>query len=68
MGIVDGKHLLITGVLTDASLAFGVARLAQQEGAEVILTGVGRGLSLTQRVAKKLPRPAEVLEFDVTVP
>ena len=68
MGLLDGKHILVTGVLTDASLAFGVAKLAQEEGAEVVLTGVGRGLSLTQRVARKLPQPADVLEFDVTVP
>ena len=66
MGILDGKRLLITGVLTDASLAFAVARLAQEEGAEVVLTGAGRGLSLTQRTARKLPTEPEVLEFDVT--
>ena len=66
MGILDNKNLLITGVLTDASLAFAVARLAQEQGAEVILTGAGRGLSLTQRTARKLPVEPEVLEFDVT--
>jgi enoyl ACP reductase len=68
MGLLDGKRLVITGVLTDASLAFGVAELAQREGATVILTGAGRGLSLTERTARKLPQPAEVLELDVTVP
>jgi len=68
MGLVEGKRLIITGVLTDASLAFGVAKLAQEEGAEVILTGAGRGLSLTERTARKLPAPADVLELDVTVP
>jgi enoyl ACP reductase len=68
MGLVDGKRFVITGVLTDASLAFGVAKLAQEEGAEVILTGAGRGLSLTERTARKLPAPADVLELDVTVP
>jgi enoyl-[acyl-carrier protein] reductase I len=68
MGILDGKNILVTGVLTDASLAFGVAALAQEEGAEVVLTGAGRGLSLTRRTARKLPRPADVLELDVTVP
>jgi enoyl-[acyl-carrier protein] reductase I len=67
MGLLDGKRLLITGVLTDASLAFGVAKLAQEEGAEIVLTGAGRALSLTTRVARKLPQPAEVLELDVTV-
>ncbi|MDQ1396456.1 MAG: meromycolic acid enoyl-[acyl-carrier-protein] reductase [Acidimicrobiaceae bacterium] len=66
MGILDGKRILVTGVLTDASLAFGVAQLAQEEGAQVVLTGAGRGLSLTTRVARKLPYPADVLELDVT--
>ena len=65
MGILDDKKLLITGVLTDASIAFAVARLAQEQGAEIILTGAGRGLSLTRRTARKLPIEAEVLEFDV---
>jgi enoyl-[acyl-carrier protein] reductase I len=66
MGILDGKRILVTGVLTDASLAFGVARLAQEEGAEIALTGAGRGLSLTRRVARQLEGPPEVLELDVT--
>ncbi len=68
MGLLDGKRLLITGVLTDASLAFAVARLAQEEGADVVLSGAGRALSLTRRTARKLPREAEVLEIDVTSP
>jgi meromycolic acid enoyl-[acyl-carrier-protein] reductase len=68
MGILDGSRLLITGVLTDASLAFGIARLAQEEGAEVVLTGFGRGLSITQRTARKLPSPPDVLELDVSDP
>lgn len=68
MGILDGKNIVITGVLTEASLAFGVAQLAQQEGATVVLTGAGRGFSLTQRTARKLDTPVEVFEFDVTVP
>ncbi|MFM8528915.1 MAG: enoyl-ACP reductase FabI [Ilumatobacteraceae bacterium] len=67
MGIVAGKKIVVTGVLTDASLAFGVARLALDEGADVILTGAGRALSLTQRTARKLPREVKVLELDVTV-
>jgi len=68
MSLLDGKRILVTGVLTDASLAFGVARHAQEQGAEVILTGAGRGLSLTQRTARKLPVEAAVLELDVTDP
>lgn len=66
MGIVEGKKFLVTGVLTSDSLAFGAARLAQLEGAEVILTGFGRAMSLTERTARKLPEPTEVLELDVT--
>ncbi len=68
MGLLDGKHILVTGVLTDASLAFAVARRAQQEGAEVALSGAGRGLSLTRRTARRLPAEADVLEIDVTEP
>jgi enoyl-[acyl-carrier protein] reductase I len=64
MGLLDGKRLLVTGVITDASIAFSVARLAQQEGAQVVLTGYGR-LSLVERVAKKLPEPPPVVELDV---
>jgi enoyl-[acyl-carrier protein] reductase I len=67
-GLLAGKRILVTGVLTDQSLAFGVAGLAQAEGAEVVLTGAGRGLSLTRRVAKHLPQPPDVLELDVTEP
>jgi enoyl-[acyl-carrier protein] reductase I len=66
MGLLDGKKIVITGVLTDASIAFAVARLAQEQGAEVALTGAGRGLRLTERSARKLPEPAPVFEFDVT--
>ncbi|MGH9074857.1 MAG: enoyl-ACP reductase FabI [Acidimicrobiales bacterium] len=68
MGLLDGKRILVTGVLTDDSLAFGVARLAQEEGAEVVLTGAGRGLSLTTRTARRLRSPAEVFPMDVTKP
>jgi meromycolic acid enoyl-[acyl-carrier-protein] reductase len=68
MALLDGKRILVTGVLTDASLAFGVARTALDEGAEVVLTGAGRGLSLTRRTARKLPGEVEVLELDVTEP
>ena len=64
MGILDGKRILVTGVLTDASIAFHVARIAQQEGATVVLTGFGR-LSLVQRIAKRLPELPPVLELDV---
>ena len=68
MGLLDGKRILVTGVLTDASLAYGVAALAVHEGAQVALTGAGRGLSLTQRTARRISHDIEVLELDVTVP
>ncbi len=67
MGLLEGKRIVVTGVLTDASLAFGVARLCLDEGADIVLTGAGRALSLTQRTARKLSRDVEVLELDVTV-
>lgn len=73
MGILEGKRLLITGVLTDASIAYNVAQVALDEGAEIVLSGAGRGLSLTERTARKLKRaegaaPIDVIELDVTNP
>ena len=66
MGILQGKNILVTGVLTDGSIAFHIARLAQEEGANVILTGFGRGLSLTTRIADRLPQKPVIIELDVT--
>ena len=68
MGLLEGKKIVVTGVLTDASLAFGVARLAIDEGADIVLTGAGRALRLTERTARKLGDDIQVLELDVTVP
>jgi meromycolic acid enoyl-[acyl-carrier protein] reductase len=65
MGILDGKRVLVTGVLTDSSIAYHVARIAQQQGATVVLTGFGR-MSLVERIAKRLPQPPPVIELDVT--
>jgi enoyl ACP reductase len=65
MGILDGKRILVTGVLTESSIAFHVAKLAQQQGARIVLTGFGR-LSLVERIARRLPDPPPVLELDVT--
>ena len=63
-GILAGKRILVTGVLTESSIAFHAAKVAQEEGAEVVLTGYGR-LSLVERIAKRLPKPAPVIELDV---
>jgi meromycolic acid enoyl-[acyl-carrier-protein] reductase len=66
--LLDGRRLVITGVLNDDSIAFHAARVAQEEGAEIVLTSFGRILSITQRVARRLPTPVDVLELDVSVP
>jgi enoyl ACP reductase len=66
--LLEGRKLLITGVLTDRSIAYSVARRAQEEGAEVILTGFGRGMRITERMAKRLPAEADVLDLDVNDP
>jgi meromycolic acid enoyl-[acyl-carrier-protein] reductase len=63
--LLEGKNLLITGVLTPQSIAFDVARLAQEQGAQVVLTGFGKAISLTRRTARRLPQPPDVLEMDV---
>jgi enoyl ACP reductase len=68
VSLLDGKRLLITGVLTTDSLAFATARRAIEEGADVALSGFGRGLSLTRRSARRLGDVGEILELDVTVP
>jgi meromycolic acid enoyl-[acyl-carrier-protein] reductase len=64
-GLLAGKRLLVTGVITDQSIAFSVAKIAIEEGATVVLTGFGR-LSLVERIAKRLPAEVPVIELDVT--
>ncbi|NNF10004.1 MAG: enoyl-ACP reductase FabI [Acidimicrobiia bacterium] len=66
--LLDGKRLLITGALNDKSIGWHVARVAIDEGAEIVLTGFGRGISLTQRVAKRLPVTPDVVELDINDP
>ncbi len=66
MGLLDGKRILVTGVLTDQSIAFEVARIAQQQGATVILTSFGRTMGLTKRSSGRLPEPTQIVELDVT--
>ncbi len=66
--LLEGKRLVITGVLTDDSIAWHTARIAQEQGASLVLTGFGRGLRLTERSAKRLPVPVDVLELDINRP
>lgn len=66
--LLQGKKILVTGVLTERSIAFAAARLAQEQGAELVLTGFGRGLRITRQVAARLPQPVDVLELDLTDP
>jgi enoyl-[acyl-carrier protein] reductase I len=66
--LLDGKKLLVTGVLTKDSIAATVARVAQEQGAELVLTSFGRAMRLTERIARSLPVPADVVELDVTDP
>ena len=66
--LLEGKRFLITGVLTPQSIAFAAARSAQEQGAEIVLTNFGRGVSLTEKVAKRLPDPPDVMELDVNEP
>ena len=66
--MLAGKRLLITGVLTKGSIAYSVAERAQQEGAEIVLTGFGRTRRMTERAAARLPEPPDVLELDVNNP
>jgi enoyl-[acyl-carrier protein] reductase I len=65
-GLLAGKRILVTGVLTDASIAFAVARIAQEQGATVVLSSFGRVMSITQRIAGRLPSRPPIVELDVT--
>jgi enoyl ACP reductase len=66
--LLEGKRLLVTGVLTPQSIAFSAAQVAQEQGAEIVLTNFGRTVSLTEKTAKRLPDPPDVLEMDVNEP
>lgn len=66
--LLEGKRLLITGVLTSDSIAWHVARIAQEQGAEIACTGFGRGMRITQRSVRRLPRPCPVYELDINQP
>jgi enoyl-[acyl-carrier protein] reductase I len=66
--LLQGKKLLVTGVLTDDSIAWHVARIAQEQGAEIVATGFGRGLRITERSVQRLPGPCDVLELDINDP
>jgi enoyl-[acyl-carrier protein] reductase I len=66
MGLLEGKRILVTGVLTDKSIAFHVARLAQEQGATVVLTSFGRVMGLTKRTADRLPLLPPIVQLDVT--
>lgn len=66
MGILDGKTVLVAGVTMDSSIGFATARVAQEEGATVLVSNFGRALNITRRIVSRLPAPAPVLELDVT--
>ena len=65
-GLLEGKRILVAGVLTEASIGFATARVAQEQGAQVVVTNFGRALSITRRIVKRLPTEPAVLELDVT--
>ena len=67
-GLLAGKRLLVTGILTDQSIAFAIARLAQEQGATVVATAFGRTMSLVERILRRLPETPPLLELDVTEP
>jgi len=66
MGILDGKRILVAGVTMDSSIGFAVARVAQEQGAQVVVSNFGRALGITRRIVKRLPQEVPVLELDVT--
>jgi enoyl ACP reductase len=66
MGILDGKRILVAGVTMDSSIGFATAKVAQEQGATVLISNFGRALGITKRIAKRLPVEPAVLELDVT--
>lgn len=68
MGILDGKRILVAGVTMDSSIGFATAKVAQEQGATVLISNFGRALGITKRIAKRLPVEPAVLELDVTDP
>ena len=66
MGILDGKRILVAGVTMDSSIGFATAKVAQEQGATVLISNFGRALGITRRIAKRLPVEPPVLELDVT--
>jgi enoyl ACP reductase len=68
MGILEGKRILVAGVTMDSSIGFAVARVAQEQGATVVVSNFGRALGITKRIVGRLPQPAPVVELDVTDP
>ena len=65
-GLLQGKRIVVTGVLTDTSIAFAVARVAQEQGADIVLTSHGRAMKLTERAARRLDAEPDIVELDVT--
>jgi meromycolic acid enoyl-[acyl-carrier-protein] reductase len=66
MGILEGKRILVAGVTIDTSIGFATAKVAQEQGATVLISNFGRALNITKRIAGRLPQEAAVLELDVT--
>ena len=66
MGLLDGKRILVAGVTMDSSIGFATAKVAQEQGATVLISNFGRALGITRRIARRLPQEAPVLELDVT--
>lgn len=67
-GILEGKRILVAGVTMDSSIGFATAKVAQEQGATVLISNFGRALGITRRIAKRLPVEPPVLELDVTDP
>ena len=55
--LLEGKKLLVTGVLTRESIAYAAAQALQEQGAEIVLTSFGRAMGLTEKSARRLPEP-----------
>src|SRR5690606_34622949 len=62
MGFLQGKRILVTGVLSNRSIAYGIAQACRQQGADIALTYVG------ERFKERVEGFAKELGTDIVLP
>ena len=65
MGFLSGKRILVTGVLNNRSIAYGIARACHREGAELAFSYVGE--RFRERIAETAAEFGSSLTFECDV-